>query len=319
VYTNGQTSGTATFIAPSTGGTYVVRAFLNDSQTLLAESTSFTISGSTISTDKSSYAGGSTITVTYSGLPGNPHDWIALAPAGSPASTYVAWVYTGGLTRGTATFSAPGSLGTYVVRAFLNDTTALLAESAPFSVSTSSTISTDKSSYASGATITVTYAGLPGNAHDWIALAPASAPDTSYLAWVYTGGQTSGTTTFTAPNSGGSYVVRAFLNDTFTRIAESTSFSVSNNTLSTDKSSYASDATITVTYAGLPGNAHDWLALAPSGVPNTTWVAWVYTGGQISGTATFTAPSSAGSYIVRAFLNDTLTLLAESASFTVTP
>ena len=41
----------------------------------------------TISTDQSSYNSGSTITVTYAGLPGNNHDWIAIAPAGSPNTT----------------------------------------------------------------------------------------------------------------------------------------------------------------------------------------------------------------------------------------
>jgi hypothetical protein len=320
VYTGGKTSGAATFTAPSHPGSYVVRAFLNDTLTLLGESASFTVStSSAITTDKSSYIPGSTITATYSGLPGNAHDWIALAPAGSPASTYLAWVYTGGLTSGTATFTAPGSLGSYVVRAFLDDSLTLLSESVPFTVSTSSTISTDKSSYGPASTITVTYSGLPGNAHDWIALASANAPYANYVAWVYTGGLSSGTATFTAPSSLGSYVVRAFLNDTTTLLAESTWFTVSTgSTISTDKATYASGATVKVTYAGLPGNAHDWIALAPVGSAGTTYVAWVYTGGLTSGTATFTAPS-AGSYVARALLNDTATLLAESASFTVTP
>jgi hypothetical protein len=320
VYTAGKTSGTATFTAPSNPGSYVARAFLNDSATLLVESASFTVSsGSTIAADKSSYAPASTITATYSGLPGNAHDWIALAPAGSPVSTYIAWVYTGGLTSGTATFTAPSSLGSYVVRAFLNDTATVLAESAPFTISSGSTIATDKSSYAPASTITVTYSGLPGNAHDWIALAPANSAYTTYVAWVYTGGLTSGTATFTAPSGLGSYVVRAFLNDTATLLAESVPFAVSTgSTISTDKATYVSGATVKVTYAGLPGNAHDWIALAPPGSPGTTYVAWVYTGGLTSGTATFTAPS-AGSYVARAFLNDTATLLAESATFTVTP
>jgi hypothetical protein len=89
------------------------------------------------------------------------------------------------------------------------------------------------------------------------------------------------------------------------------------STISTDQSSYGPGATVTVTYAGLPGNAKDWIALAPTGSPGTTFLAWVYTGGKISGTATLTAPLNGGSYVARAFLNDTPTLLAESASFTV--
>src|SRR4029079_16782144 len=109
-------------------------------------------------------------------------------------------------------------------------TPTLLAESAPFSVSTPA-ISTDHATYAPGATVTVTYAGLPGNAHDWIAIAAAGGPNNSFVAFVYTNGQMSGTATFTAPASG-TFVARAFLNDTFTLLAESSSFAISAPTTS---------------------------------------------------------------------------------------
>jgi ABC-type sulfate transport system substrate-binding protein len=85
--------------------------------------------------------------------------------------------------------------------------------------------------------------------------------------------------------------------------------------VSTNASSYATGATVTVSYSGLPGNAHDWIAIAPSGTGNTSYVAWVYTNGQVSGTATFTAPA-AWTYVARAFANDTFILLAQSATFT---
>jgi len=222
VYTNGQISGTATFVAPA-AGSYVARAFQNNGFTKLAESSAFTVASSTaISTDKSSYTSGATVTVTYAGLPGNATDWIAIAPSGSAATSYVAWVYTNGQTSGTAAFVA-GAPGSYVARSFTNNTYNLAAESAAFTVASSTTISTDHSTYAPGATITVTYAGLPGNALDWIAIAAAGAANTSYVAWVYTNGQTSGTATFTAP-AAGSYVARAFQNNGFTLLAESAVF-----------------------------------------------------------------------------------------------
>ena len=88
------------------------------------------------------------------------------------------------------------------------------AESAAFTVTVAPPISTDKSSYAPGETITVTYSGLPGNQRDWIGIAVAGSPNESFLTYVYTGGQTSGTATFTAPLNGGSYVARSFPNDT---------------------------------------------------------------------------------------------------------
>jgi hypothetical protein len=165
--------------------------------------------------------------------------------------------------------------------------------------------------------VTVTYAGLPGNPKDWIAIAPAGAPNTTYVLWVYTGGQINGTAAFTAP-APGSYVARAFLNDGFTLLAESATFTVTTAApaISTDSASYAPGATVTVTYSGLPGNQQDWIAIAPAGAANTTYVDWVYTNGQTSGTATFVV-STSGLYVARSFTNNTFDLAAQSAVFTV--
>src|SRR5262245_25710177 len=118
---------------------------------------------------------------------------------------------------------------------------------------TDPSISTDSASYSLNATITVTYDGLPGNEKDWIAIAPAGSDNTSYTAFVYTGGQTSGTATFSAP-APGSYVARAFSNDTYDLIGESPPFTVAVTGFSTDRTSYSLSDTITVTYSGLPGN-----------------------------------------------------------------
>jgi len=90
-------------------------------------------------------------------------------------------------------------------------------------------VRTDQSTYAAGASIRVAYAGMPGYPDDWIAIAPAGSADTSYLAYVLTNGQTSGTTTFTAP-SAGTYVARAFPANTFARLAESPPFSTTGGT-----------------------------------------------------------------------------------------
>jgi hypothetical protein len=306
VFTNGQKNGTATFTAPK-AGTYVARALPSNTFTLLAESASFSVTS--VSTDRASYAAGATITVTYSGLPGNPQDWIAIAPAGSATTSYVAYVFTNGQQSGTATFTAPAG-GTYVARAFPNNTFDLLTESAAFSITG---VSVDRVSYAPGSTITVTYAGLPGNLQDWIAIAPAGSATTSYVAYVFTNGQQSGTATFTAPGAG-SYVARAFPNNTFDLIAESAAFSV--RSVSVDRTSYAPSSMITVTYSGLPGNLEDWIAIAPAGSPATSYLAYVFTNGQQSGTATFSAPTP-GTYVVRAFPNNTFEVIAESPAFGV--
>ncbi len=314
VFTNGQASGTATFTAPTDQGAYVVRAFPNNTFDLLAESQPISIlNGVTVSVDQASYAVGAMVNVSYAGMPGNANDWIALAAVGAANTSYVAYVFTNGQTSGTASITAPAA-GMYVARAFPRNTFALMAESNAFNVVTAS-VTTDQSSYPPGSTIAVTYTGMPGYADDWIALAPSGSPTATYGAYVHTNGQASGTATFIAP-LGGSYVVRAFVHNTFTLLAESAAFSMGTTILSTDKASYAPGTTVTVTYAGMPGYANDWIALASVGAANTSYVAYVFTGGQGSGTATFTAPAL-GTYVARAFPQNTFARLAESATFAV--
>ena len=275
------------------------------------ESVQSALSNVTVSVDQPSYPVGATITVTYAGLPGNADDWIAIARVGTLINKYSNYVFTQGQTSGTATFPVP-TPGSYVARAFPRNTFELLAESPAFTVDSPSgapTVSVDQSSYGATAMITVTYAGLPGDIDDWVAIAPAGSPNTSYVNYIFTQGQTSGTATFPAPATGGSYVVRAFPQNTFELLAESPAFTVSAVTISTDKSSYppwfpATAPTITVTYAGLPGNIDDWIAIAPKGSPATSYMAYVFTNGQTSGTATINVPAD-GTYVARSFAKNT--------------
>ena len=75
---------------------------------------------------------------------------------------------------------------------------------------------------------------------------------------------------------------------------------------------------------GGPGQVSDWLGLAPVGAPAGTYLAWKYlsdtqtrpVAGLSTATVTFIAPAT-GSYEVRLFRNDTLELLATSATITV--
>src|SRR5262245_50957755 len=67
----------------------------------------------------------SSLTITVSGGPGNPRDWIGIFKAGDPNSAFVTWAYvaTGstrvapkGATSGTVTLPIPGGVGNYDVR-----------------------------------------------------------------------------------------------------------------------------------------------------------------------------------------------------------
>jgi len=308
-YTGGAT-GTQAFTAPEPG-TYVIRAFENDA--LVIESSPFIVAYPAPSTNKASYTPLESVQVSFSALPGLPRDWVAIATQGAAPNAYVRWRYAGGAS-GTLDF---GKLppGTYVARAFATDSFSMYAESSAFTVAYApSFITTDATSYPTGANVDVSFTDLRGNARDWITVAPAGAPLTTHGAWRYAGA-VSGTTSFSGL-AAGSYVARAFLDDGFTLLAESDTFTVSapTRTITTNAASYVEGAAVDVTYANLPGHPLDWIAVAPSGSANTTYVRWLYRTG--SGMATFSG-LPAGTYRARAFAAGGYDLLAESEAFTV--
>lgn len=86
-----------------------------------------------VTTSTGAYDTNGTITVTWSGLPGNLLDWVAVAPQGSSDTTFTQRVYTNGAKSGSATLPGVAN-GTYVARAYVNDTFTKVAESAKFAV-----------------------------------------------------------------------------------------------------------------------------------------------------------------------------------------
>jgi hypothetical protein len=215
-----------------TAGMYVARAFYDNQDVLLAESAPFAVSApgagvgpcmsATVTTDASTYAITSTpVTITYAGLLGNPGDWLTVVRQGAAPSEYGDYVYTP-QSAGSAPLSVPKS-GVYVARAFAANGP-MLVESAPFAVTSSSIVSTDASAYPLGAEIVVNFSMLSGSPTDWIDLAPATSPLSSWLTYAYAT-SANGSVTFAAPGVG-NYVARAFWKNTFVELGESASFSV---------------------------------------------------------------------------------------------
>lgn len=317
-FTDGSTAGTVTFSAPPlTAGSYEARMFYDwdGTHAYTVEATSSFTVGSSIATDHSSYASSDTITVSFTGLPGNLNDWIAIAPQGAPNTTFSAWSYTNGATAGTATFSGLDA-GTYVARSFVDDGYTLVSESSAFTVGAGTVVvATSQSAYTSTDHIIVNFSGLTADATDWIALTPAGSPNNTYTFWQYTSGSASGSIDF-APIPSGNWEARAFYHDGFT-LAGSTTFTVGGNpAVSTDMASYSSGSVITLSYSALPGNPKDWIAISAAGSDPSSYIEWVYTDGATSGSHMFTG-LPAGSYEARAYSNDTFTVIATS-QFAVT-
>ena len=102
--------------------------------TLLALTLPALTSAQTLTADKPSYAVGDAITITFTGAPGNSHDYIGVLQSGAadPKSwpdTILDWKYTSGtqapsttkITSGAVTFTSKLPSGAYDVRFYPND------------------------------------------------------------------------------------------------------------------------------------------------------------------------------------------------------
>lgn len=193
-----------------------------------------------------------------------------------------------------------------------------------------------------GGSVQFTVSGGPGNATDWVSLSPVSAADNGYTKWIYLNGLNAAPATgmreatlqFTAPLTAGTYNIRFFAKDGFTKLATSATITVGNPTAAPAAPAVAiASATVKAgqaiqfTVSDGPANLRDWVALTPAAAADTGYVSWVYLNGMKtapasgykSATLQLAAPATPGTYNIRFFANDGFTKLATSATVTVTP
>ncbi len=316
---SGSVTGQVTFNVNLPNGLYEIRGYMdwNNTQSSEVEARAeFSIStpalASSVTTDSSSYSAGAPITVNYTGLAGTSSDWISIALPGSAPDSFVRYVYTSGTVDGSVQFGSGLADGTYVARSYNNDSFVIVNESAQFTVG--NMISTSQSSYLPAESIIVNYQGVPSAPDNWIALATAGSPMTSYHAYQYIT-NSSGQLTFN-PLPAGNYEARVFLNDSFT-LAGSSSFTVGSAvapTITTSQASYVEGQTITTTYT-VTGNPSDWVAISAAGATADSYLRYQYV--NSSGSAEFGGNLAPGNYEMRLYSNDSFVIL-DSATFSVT-
>jgi hypothetical protein len=327
-------------------GTYELRFFLNNSLTVLATSAAITVANAPAITLSATTANaGQTVTATVGYGPGNAWDWVGLYPTGASSATVnrLAFQFLNGLqtapssgvTAATLVFVLP-SAGTYELRFFLNNSLTVLATSAAITVANGPGITLSATTAILGQTVTATVANGPGNARDWVGLYPtgASSATVNRLAYQYlnglqtapSSGVTGATLSFTMP-SGGTYELRFFLNNSLTVLATSAAITVAGSSITVSATTAIVGQTVTAAVANGPGNARDWVGLYPTGSSSATVnrLAYQYLNGLqtapssgVTGATLSFAMPSAGTYELRFFLNNSLTVLAASAPITVT-
>jgi hypothetical protein len=314
-YTAGVAAGSMDFVALPVGN-YEARAYFNDNFALVTR-TAFSVvdgvSGVGVTSTKQSYLPQEAISIDWSGFTLDPTDWITIVPAGAGPMAFDEWHYTDGAAAGSMSFGGLPE-GAYEARAFFADGFTLAAKMS-FTVGLPPGVATEKTSYTTGDVVNVNFDHLPGAQLDWIAIAHAGSSPYDYVAWSYTNGATAGSLPFSGL-AAGEYEARAYGNDSFTLLATSTFTVVAPNRAIATESTYQVGAPVVVTFSGLPGNQMDWIAITDVDAPNTSYIMWVYTNGQVDGTATFEGLPE-GTYEARSYLDDSFQIVARSAPFTV--
>jgi subtilisin family serine protease len=241
-YTTGTASGSVPFTIPASlaPGTYELRLFAHNSTTRLAVSNSFTVvagctGGANLSASPTSVVAGGSVSVTWSCISApTTRDWIGLFAPGAPNTSYVAWRYTTGTASGSVPLTIPATLapGTYELRLFSNGGYTQLAVTS-ITVGAGCTggasLSASPTSVAAGGSVTATWSNVcTPTSRDWIGIFLPGAPNTSYVAWRYTTGTASGSVPLTVPATlaPGSYELRLFANNGYTRLGTSNTFAV---------------------------------------------------------------------------------------------
>ena len=230
-------------------GVYLMRAEVHPGDggevIVLRRDFSVTAGQAKLATDKAEFAPGEAITVRFSGMAGDDQDYISTASQDAPNGTYATYAYTGGLREGSVTLLAPTTPGPYELRAFFREDETTLRASLPFTVAGTAapqatvaptpgdpapearaTLVLDKTSYAPGEVITVTFADMFGDGQDYVATAPAGSSNGIYLQYAYTKAAREGTATLLAPPTAGDYELRAFFREDEAILRASVAFTV---------------------------------------------------------------------------------------------
>ncbi len=223
--TNAAAAGNIVIAAPEEPGDYELRAWFGRDARVRAR-VPFTVRGPdqppeiaagdapALSIAAPGFIANETILVRYARMPAGGGQYVYLAAPGSDDSAYIAYADAKGA-DGVVALDLPSEPGTYELRLIAGGkalTATPLTVTAPEGVAMAS-LKLEKTSFAPGETIPVTFGDMSGAGNDYIAVAEAGARYRQYVSYVSTKGAVSGAAELKAPETPGTYEIRAFYRD----------------------------------------------------------------------------------------------------------
>lgn len=261
------------------------------------------------------------VTVTLANGLGGSTAWIALASTSAPNTSYLLYLYVGaGVTTRNWTVAMPATAGTYEFRLFLDYGYTRVATSPTVTVDPSltpmpvATSLSPASALAGGAAFTLTVNGSKFVSSSVVRWNGSDRPTTfvsstqlqaAISSADITEAGTKQVTVFTPPPGGGTSSALPFT------VTSPPSLTVS-------ATNVAAGSSVTVTLTNGLGGSTDWLALAATSAPNTSYLRYTPVGaGVTTRTWTVAMPATVGTYEFRLFLNNGYMRAATSPPVTV--
>jgi putative Ig domain-containing protein/fibronectin type III domain protein len=329
-YTSGRATDHILMTLPAniSTGAYELRLFSNNSLTRLATSNPFEVAPIGLSVvGPGNVPRSGKLTFSWTGIPSpTPLDWVALVTVG-PLSLDANWwasTNTTGTASGSKELTLPPNIpsGVYELRLFANNGWQRLAVANYVYVGP--TLSVTPATVAPGGTVTMTWTGIVGpTPTDWVSMNPLNNNDHLWVASETTTGTASGSRTFIAPYSlsAGTYDLRLYANNSFTRLALSNLLTITapGPYVSANVATTTSTGTVTASYGGIADpRPNDWIGVYAVGSADNAQLAQVATGGHVIGSVTILLPGlPPGQYELRLFEQGTLTRLAVGNPFTI--
>ncbi|MBI2820693.1 MAG: hypothetical protein HYX74_00580 [Acidobacteria bacterium] len=260
--TGGKISEKGFYTAPETAGIYRVRA------TSQANTSKFAEAAVTVTTNIRV-----TISPTRAVVPTGSSRQFAASVTGSNNAAVI-WTTNGGRITKTGLYTAPQTAGLYAVRATAQADTSKFAEATASVILVTVTVSPSSVTLAPGGT--QQFSAVVGGTSD------------TAVTWTTTGGAVTESGFYVAPREPGVYIVRA------TSQADSSKFAEATVNVMGDVSVSISPAKVT-----LSAGAQQQFTAVVTGTANQN-VFWTASGGTVTNTGLYTAPTSTGNFIVRA-------------------
>ena len=291
-------------LVPPNPGDYVITYFQRDGRTPLG-SVPITVGPAAAAVIAPATAeAGTTIEVDWSG-PDYAEDYLGIGEVNATGDArWENWVYTAD--GAPATLVVPPTPGDYVIRYFLRQQRVPIAET-PMAVSAAGATLTAPAEAAAASTVEVGWTG-PDLPEDYIGIGRVGATGNArWERWTYTADGTPAT--LVVPPMPGDYEITYFLRQDRTPLA-TVPLKVTAQTATLDAPASApAGGTIAVDWTG-PDFDEDYLGIGRiDATGSAQWENWVYTGDGAP--AKLVVPPTPGDYVIRYFLREGRTPLAE--------